>query len=78
MAEDASPFEKFVDPDFTFDVPDDEASYRQALIARYQPPKTSTCAFYGSEATAFNVILAAVFHLMINITNGLQLQSPLS
>ena len=30
-----SPFEKFVYPDFTFDVPDDEASYRQALIARY-------------------------------------------
>ena len=30
-----SPFEKFVYPDFTFDVPDDETSYRQALIARY-------------------------------------------
>jgi phytoene dehydrogenase-like protein len=28
-----SPFEKFVYPDFTFDVPDDEVSYRQALIA---------------------------------------------
>ncbi len=30
-----SPFEKFVYPDFTFEVPDDEAEYRQALIARY-------------------------------------------
>ena len=30
-----SPFEKFVYPDLAFDVPDDEASYRQALIARY-------------------------------------------
>jgi phytoene dehydrogenase-like protein len=30
-----SPFEKFVYPDFTFDVPGDEPSFRQALIARY-------------------------------------------
>lgn len=30
-----SPFEKFVYPDFTFDVPDSEERYRQALIARY-------------------------------------------
>jgi all-trans-retinol 13,14-reductase len=30
-----SPFEKFVYPDFTFDEPDDETSYRQAFIARY-------------------------------------------
>ena len=30
-----SPFEKFVYPDFTFDVPDDEHSYRQALIEHF-------------------------------------------
>ena len=30
-----SPFEKFVYPDFTFDQPDDETRYRQALVARY-------------------------------------------
>ncbi len=30
-----SPFEKFVYPDFTFEVPDSETRYRQALIARY-------------------------------------------
>jgi phytoene dehydrogenase-like protein len=30
-----SPFEKFVYPDFTFDVPDSEERYREALITRY-------------------------------------------
>ena len=30
-----SPFEKFVYPDFTFDVPDDEERYRQALVGRF-------------------------------------------
>ncbi|MGB9773921.1 MAG: phytoene desaturase family protein [Bacteroidota bacterium] len=30
-----SPFEKFVYPDFTFDVPDDEHLYQQALIERF-------------------------------------------
>ena len=31
----ASPFEKFVYPDFTFDVPPDERAYREALCARF-------------------------------------------
>lgn len=31
----SSPFEKFVYPDFTFEVPDDEASYRAALVAKF-------------------------------------------
>ena len=30
-----SPFEKFVYPDFTFEVPDDEGKFRDALIARF-------------------------------------------
>ncbi|GAB4505803.1 MAG: NAD(P)/FAD-dependent oxidoreductase [Anaerolineales bacterium] len=30
-----SPFEKFVYPDFTFDVPDDENLYQQALVERF-------------------------------------------
>ena len=41
-----SPFEKFVYPDFTFDVPDDEISYRQALIARYPQERAAIEAYF--------------------------------
>jgi all-trans-retinol 13,14-reductase len=41
-----SPFEKFVYPDFTFDVPDDEASYRQALIARYPQERAAIDVYF--------------------------------
>ena len=46
-----SPFEKFVYPDFTFDVPDDETSYRQALIARY-PHERATIETYFRDLHA--------------------------
>ncbi len=36
-----SPFEKFVYPDFTFEVPDDENLYRQALIERFPHERTA-------------------------------------
>jgi phytoene dehydrogenase-like protein len=42
----ASPFEKFVYPDFTFDVPDDETGYRQALIARYPHERAAIEAYF--------------------------------
>ena len=42
-----SPFEKFVYPDFTFDVPDDEASYRQALVARYPQERAAIEAYFS-------------------------------
>ena len=40
-----SPFEKFVYPDFTFEVPDNERQYREALIARY-PAEQDTITHY--------------------------------
>jgi all-trans-retinol 13,14-reductase len=41
-----SPFEKFVYPDFTFEVPDDEPKYRQALIARFPHERRAIDAYF--------------------------------
>jgi len=70
-----SPFEKFVYPDFTFDVPDDETSYRQALIARYPQERDAiqnyfrdlhaVAGWYGAQIVAQAVprALAAVIRI---------------
>jgi phytoene dehydrogenase-like protein len=70
-----SPFEKFVYPDFTFDEPDDETSYRQALIARYPQERDAietyfrdlhaVAGWYGAQIVAQAVprALAALIRL---------------
>ena len=41
-----SPFERFVYPDFTFDVPADEAAYQQALIERFPDERAAIVQYF--------------------------------
>lgn len=82
-----SPFEKFVYPDVTFDEPDDETSYRQALIARYPQERDAietyfkdlhaVAGWYGAQivAQAFPRALAALIRIASRARRALALST---
>ena len=47
-----SPFEKFVYPDFTFDVPDDKSAYQQALVERFPDERPAIVQYFKDLASA--------------------------
>jgi len=55
-----SPFEKFVFPDFTLEVPDDPAAYQQALSARF-PAEAPAIARYFKDLEAVSGWLSGYF-----------------
>jgi phytoene dehydrogenase-like protein len=56
-----SPFEKFIYPDFTFDVPDDQTAYQEALVSRFSDERSAIGQYFTDVRAARKWFDTSVF-----------------